>query len=231
MRRTIISIIFILISAFVCVGQGSKKYTPIKEVLQSDYYKDFWIKAHFAGINDSVEKSLSFFVKENDIIIPIFLDLKDSGAEERSLVENLKEGDVLEIKGAVYNIPVNGGWNKGLLGLAVSKAEEEAIPFQLVEVKPRFNGGDANVFSEWVNSHLEYPKSAKENGIQGRVMLHFTVEKDGSVSNVEVIRGIEDSLDKEAIRVISSSPKWEPGSQRGSLVRVTYTFPVVFQIR
>ena len=109
--------------------------------------------------------------------------------------------------------------------------EEEAIPFQLVEKKPKFQGGDANDFSKWVNSKLVYPEIAKENGVQGRVVLQFTVNPDGSVSNVKVLRGVDASLDKEAVRVVSSSPKWEPGRQRDRAVKVTYTFPVIFQLR
>ena len=109
--------------------------------------------------------------------------------------------------------------------------EEEAIPFQLVEEKPSFNGGDANEFSQWVNSRLVYPEIAKENGVQGRVTLQFTVNADGSVSNVKVLRGVDSSLDKEAVRVVSSSPKWKPGKQRDRAVKVTYTFPVIFQLR
>ena len=109
--------------------------------------------------------------------------------------------------------------------------EEEAIPFQLVEEKPSFNGGDANESSKWVNSRLVYPEIAKENGVQGRVTLQFTVNADGSVSNVKVLRGVDSSLDKEAVRVVSSSPKWKPGKQRDRAVKVTYTFPVIFQLR
>ena len=111
------------------------------------------------------------------------------------------------------------------------QVEEEAIPFQLVEEKPSFNGGDANEFSKWVNQHLEYPEIAKENGVQGRVTLQFTVNPDGSVSNVKVLRGVDSSLDKEAVRVVSMSPKWKPGKQRDRAVKVTYTFPVIFQLR
>ncbi len=109
--------------------------------------------------------------------------------------------------------------------------EEEAIPFQLVEEKPSFQGGDANQFSKWVNQRLVYPEIAKENGVQGRVTLQFTVEKDGTVTKVRVLRGVDPSLDKEAVRVVSSSPKWKPGKQRDRAVPVTYTFPVIFQLR
>ena len=109
--------------------------------------------------------------------------------------------------------------------------EEEAIPFAIVEDKPKFMGGDANTFSKWVNERLQYPEIAKENGIQGRVILQFVVGTDGSVSNVKVARGVDPSLDKEAVRVVQSSPKWTPGKQRDRAVKVTYTFPVIFQLR
>ena len=109
--------------------------------------------------------------------------------------------------------------------------EEEAIPFQLIEDRPKFQGGDASNFSKWVNQRLVYPEIAKENGVLGRVMLQFTIEKDGSLTKVKVLRGVDPSLDKEAVRVVSTSPKWSPGKQRDRAVPVTYTFPVVFQLR
>ena len=108
---------------------------------------------------------------------------------------------------------------------------EEEIPFMLVEQKPTFMGGDANNFSRWIGQHLVYPEVAKELGIQGRVVMQFTVMKDGTLGNLKVLRGVDASLDKEALRVVSTSPKWEPGRQRDRAVNVTYTFPVVFQLR
>jgi protein TonB len=112
----------------------------------------------------------------------------------------------------------------------VPEDDEEPIPFQLVEVKPSFMGGDANQFSKWVNQRLVYPEIARENGVQGRVVLQFTVGKDGSVYNVKVHRGVDPALDKEAVRVVSMSPKWKPGTQRDRPVPVTYTFPVIFSL-
>ncbi|MBQ6573878.1 MAG: energy transducer TonB [Bacteroidales bacterium] len=111
------------------------------------------------------------------------------------------------------------------------EVEEEEVPFAIVEQKPTFQGGDANTFTKWVFSKIVYPEIAKENGVQGRVTLQFTIETDGSVKNVKVLRGVDSSLDKEAVRVVSSSPKWKPGMQRNKPVRVKYTFPVVFQLR
>ena len=109
--------------------------------------------------------------------------------------------------------------------------EEETFDFVRVEQKPSFGGGDANTFSHWVAEHLVYPEIAKENGVQGRVILQFTILRDGSLGNVKVLRGVDSALEKEAVRVVSTSPKWEPGRQRGRAVNVTYTFPVIFQLR
>lgn len=113
----------------------------------------------------------------------------------------------------------------------VEEEIEEEVPFAIVEQKPKFQGGDQNDFTKWVFSNIVYPEIAKENGVQGRVILQFTVDKDGSVKNVKVLRGVDSSLDKEAVRVVSSSPKWEPGRQRDKPAKVTFVFPVIFQLR
>ena len=118
--------------------------------------------------------------------------------------------------------------------VTVTKADvsdEEAVPFSLLEVKPTFNGENANAFSEWVNSHLKYPEDAKAAGEQGRVTLQFTIGTDGVVSNVKILRGVSESLDAEALRVVSSSPDWGPGKVNGKPVPVTFTFPVVFKLK
>ena len=113
----------------------------------------------------------------------------------------------------------------------VEEEIEEEVPFAIVEHKPKFQGGDQNDFTKWVFNNIVYPEIAKENGVQGRVILQFTVDKDGSVKNVKVLRGVDSSLDKEAVRVVSSSPKWEPGRQRDKPAKVTFVFPVIFQLR
>ena len=116
------------------------------------------------------------------------------------------------------------------------KAQEapaaEAIPFEAVETKPGFNGGDADEFSKWVNSQLTYPEAAKEAGTQGRVMIQFTVNADGSMSDFKVVRSASPELDTEALRVLTSCTlKWTPGIQDGKPVPVTYNFPIIFQLR
>ena len=109
--------------------------------------------------------------------------------------------------------------------------EDEVIQFIHVEQKPMFQGGEANGFSKWVNAHLVYPEIAKENGVEGRVTLQFTIGKDGKVQDVKVLAAPDPSLAEEAVRVVSSSPKWEPGRQRDRTVKVSYTFPVIYPLR
>ena len=106
----------------------------------------------------------------------------------------------------------------------------EDIPFAIVEEKPKFMGGDEIEFTRWVFQHISYPDIAKENRIQGRVMVSFKVTAEGKVTDVKVLRGVDPSLDKEAVRVISMSPQWTPGRQRNKNVPVRFTFPVTFKL-
>lgn len=112
----------------------------------------------------------------------------------------------------------------------LEKNPDYAIPFATVEEKPGFDGGDANEFSKWVGSQIVYPEDAVADNVEGRVILQFTVNKEGEVKDVEVLRGVNPSIDAEAVRVVSSSPKWAPGTQAGNPVNVKYVFPVVFKI-
>jgi protein TonB len=111
------------------------------------------------------------------------------------------------------------------------EVKEAAIPVQMVEQKPLFQGESLDSFSKWVNSRLVYPKLAEENGVQGRVVLKFTIDKDGSLIDVVVIRSAHPDLDNEALRVVLQSPKWEPGKHNGRVVPVEYIIPVIFQFK
>ncbi len=106
---------------------------------------------------------------------------------------------------------------------------EEGV-FDVVEDMPQFPGGDAAMFT-YLNTNIKYPKVAEENGVQGRVICKFVVDEDGSIKNVKVVRSVDPSLDKEAVRVIKSMPKWKPGKQNGKAVRVSFTTPVTFRLQ
>ena len=110
------------------------------------------------------------------------------------------------------------------------KEEVTQKVFDVVEVMPSFPGGQAALL-QYLNSHVKYPVVAQENGIQGRVTISFVVERDGSITDVKVARSVDPSLDKEAARVVSSMPRWTPGKQNGSAVRVKFNVPVVFRLQ
>ncbi len=124
--------------------------------------------------------------------------------------------------------PVAGPVMAGPIG-PVQEASDEGEIFQVVEEMPSFPGGMDKLL-EWIYDNIKYPSIAQENQIQGRVIVEFVVNKDGSIVDPKVIRSIDKSLDNEAMRVIKAMPKWSPGKQRGKPVRVKYTLPVMFKL-
>ncbi len=110
------------------------------------------------------------------------------------------------------------------------KPEVSNKVFDVVEEMPSFPGGQGALMS-FLNSNIKYPVVAQENGVQGRVIVGFVVERDGSITDVKVMRSVDPSLDREAQRVVKAMPRWKPGKQNGSAVRVKYTVPVVFRLQ
>ncbi|MGQ9847742.1 MAG: energy transducer TonB, partial [Bacteroidales bacterium] len=106
---------------------------------------------------------------------------------------------------------------------------EEVVNFYVIEEKPEFPGGEAAMF-QWISKNIKYPEIAKENGVQGKVYIQFVIGKDGKVTDVQVIRGVDPSLDKEAVRVVQSMPAWKPGKQRGKPVKVSFQLPINFKL-
>ncbi len=115
----------------------------------------------------------------------------------------------------------------------VEEEEEEAAQqiFTVVEKMPEFPDGGMQGLLKYLASNIKYPVIAQENGIQGRVVCSFVVNRDGSIVDIQVLRGVDPSLDKEAVRVLGTMPKWKPGEQRGKPVRVKYTVPVMFRLQ
>ena len=154
--------------------------------------------------------------------------------------EEMKTQDQLnESKTAVGAFTVEGNDDEG--GTILKAVEEIAAPeppkheeenkvFDVVEQMPAFPGGQAALM-QYLSSHVKYPAVAEENGISGRVTIQFVVERDGSVTDVRTMKSVDPSLDREAERVVKSMPKWIPGKQNGSPVRVKYFVPVVFRLQ
>ena len=145
------------------------------------------------------------------------LNVVEDNVETESIEVNTEETEQEVVIAAPIEAPV--------------EEEEEEVVFVVVESMPEFPGGQQALF-KYLSENVKYPVIAQENGIQGRVICQFVVNKDGSIVDVEVVRsGGDASLDKEAIRVIKSMPKWKPGKQRGKPVRVKYTVPVNFKLQ
>ena len=147
----------------------------------------------------------------------------------------MQRGKVVRVK---YTLPVMFRLEKKE---AVTSASVSAVPvdsegevktdvvFQVVEQMPEFPGGMGECM-KWLQANMKYPKEAQDKGEQGRVIVQFIVEKDGSITEPKVARGVSPALDAEALRVVSIMPKWKPAKQRGQVVRVKYTIPVMFRL-
>ena len=113
---------------------------------------------------------------------------------------------------------------------APAPVEEKVYTIAMVEQKPEFPGGEAAMY-KWLSDHISYPAQASEEGVQGRVVVEFDVSKTGAIENVRVVRGRHPALDKEAVRLVKSMPKWQPGRNNGQPVKVTYTLPISFKLQ
>jgi len=112
---------------------------------------------------------------------------------------------------------------------STAQTKKNNMVYDVVEVMPQFPGGQIAML-KYIMENIKYPKQIMEEGIQGRVTVSFIVEKDGRVSNVRLLRSVQSALDKEAIRVVKSMPKWTPGKQNGKPVRVRFNLPVMFKL-
>lgn len=140
----------------------------------------------------------------------------DAKVEETTIQASEETGQAVEVK----YVPVE---------VEEEEPEEQQI-FQVVEEMPEFPGGMAECL-KFLGKNIKYPTISQENGVQGKVIVQFVVNKDGSIVDPVVVRSVDPYLDKEALRVIKTMPKWKPGKQRGKAVRVKYTVPVTFKLQ
>lgn len=139
-----------------------------------------------------------------------------SDVQETAIASTEETGQKVEVK----YVPVQ----------VVEEEPEEQTIFEIVENMPEFPGGMAQCL-QFLAKNIKYPTIAQENGTQGRVIIQFVVNKDGSIVDPKVVRSVDPYLDKEALRVIMTMPKWKPGMQRGKPVRVKFTVPVMFRLQ
>lgn len=243
-KRNIVSMIFVAAVAAVAY-LGLAAYNSYQEAQKAKFEAEMEASLLDAKKEAKVEKKTETpkveqvqkveKVKSSIAFTPPVIK-KDSEVKPE---EEMKTQDELkETKTAIGAFDVKGNDDAG--GTVLKAVEEIAAPeppkheeeqnkiFEVVEQQPQFPGGSVN---GWLADHIKYPVVAAENGISGRVVVQFIVERDGSVSQVRVVRGVDPSLDKEAQRVISSMPKWIPGKQNGQAVRSRFTVPVTFRLQ
>ena len=177
-------------------------------------------------INDSIPSDSipdEPFLLEGDVLAPVPDTMK---AEEKKTackidVDLVIPGDIVEVDDVTEEF----------IAPEVGEVENSDMVdvYTIVEQMPAFPGGEAELF-HYISKNIRYPQEAKEKGIQGRVFVGFVIEKDGSVSNVRNIRGVDSELDAEAMRVVESMPKWKPGMHNGEFVRVSYQIPIHFKL-
>ena len=196
-----------------------------------------WSRSYSEALRDVIDKLEGINIDENEL-----KDLRDladrydkevKGKADEETLRSISKQFMSKVGSITETLREDGPDDAGNT-VTVTKADVsdgEAVPFNQLEDKPTFQGGTANAFSEWVNTQLKYPEEAKAAGEQGRVLLQFTVGADGVVRDAKILRGISESLDAEALRVVSASPNWEPGKVNGKPVPVVYTFPVVYKLQ
>ena len=243
-KRNIVSMIFVAAVAAVAY-LGLAAYNSYQEAQKAKFEAEMEASLLDAKKEAKVEKKTETpkveqvqkveKVKSSIAFTPpvIKKDSEVKPEEEMKTQDELKETNT-----AIGAFDVKGNDDAG--GTVLKAVEEIAAPeppkheeeqnkiFEVVEQQPQFPGGSVN---GWLADHIKYPVVAAENGISGRVVVQFVVERDGSVSQVRVVRGVDPSLDKEAQRVISSMPKWIPGKQNGQAVRSRFTVPVTFRLQ
>ncbi len=204
---------FVMVLSLIYIGlEWTKSEVTVYENVNSDFL---------------VEDELDVIQTSQEVTPPPPPPPAPEVVEVLNVVENDKETESIEInteddkdKVVVISAPV----------APRVVEEEDNVVFQVVETMPSFPGGDMAMM-KYMGENIKYPVIAQENGIQGRVICQFVVNKDGSIVDVEVVRSVDPSLDKEAVRMIKSMPKWSPGKQRGKAVRVKYTLPVNFRLQ
>lgn len=246
-KRNIYSIIAIAIFAALFIGISMAK-------LAYDQYQAAHQKidavAELSALNQPKQKKAE--VKRKIEVEPQKEEVKQVKSSIKFTAPVIKEDDqvkpedmmktqdqLMETNTAIGALDVKGNSEDGeVLKVTQRVADEPTKPapevenkvFDVVEQMPSFPGG-AGALMSYLSQNIRYPVVAQENGVQGRVVVSFVVERDGSITDVHVVRSVDPSLDKEAQRVISSMPHWIPGKQNGSAVRVKYTVPVSFRLQ
>lgn len=245
-RRNVIAILAVILLAIACqIGLTIKNIadeaaakraamTQVTELSALEQKKEAKVERKQEMKKPDVEKVVEKVKSSVKFTAPVIK--KDNEVKPEDELKT--QDEIMNTKAAVGSFDVKGNDESGevlkakevIVTEPVKPKEEETKVFDVVEQMPSYPGGQGALM-QYLASHIKYPVVAEENGIQGRVICTFVVERDGSITDVKVIRSVDQSLDKEAIRVVKSMPNWIPGKQNGSAVRVKYTLPVTFRLQ
>jgi protein TonB len=207
-----IGLIFTL-SAILVAFEWSKKPSEI-----NNGYGNFLAENQLDQIERTIRKDPEI-IKEKPKMTLIINEVDD-----KNLI--IDEPDIFNPE-----IGANDSYDLWMIPVVDTETFIETIPWIDLSERPKFNGGDPMVeFRKYIAENIVYPQEAIENGIEGRITLHFVIDEKGRMTQVEVVQGVHPSLDREAARVIESSPDWTPGKQGIRAVRVSYYFPVIFRL-
>lgn len=213
----LIGYVLVLAAMFVCFEWTQRD----KKIDLSDAVMDIVVEEEVVPITQQEEK------------LPPPPPEAPSVVEEIKVVDNdteLQESTVQSTEDTQEAVEAPPVVKKEEPKVVVEEVDDEQQIFQVVEQAPEFPGGQAALM-QYLGKNIKYPTISQENGVQGRVILQFVVNKDGSIVDIVVARSVDPYLDKEAIRVVQSMPKWTPGKQRGKPVRVRFTLPVTFRLQ
>lgn len=245
-KRNVISIIAVVVLVLLCqIGLSLKKaadaearkraaMTEVVELSKLEQPKKKAEVKQQKKIQVEPEKVVERVKSSIKFTAPVIKNDKEVKPEQ----ELRTQDELMNTKTAIGAIDVKGNDDKGgeVLKLKEAVAQPEPKPevenkvFDVVEQMPSFPGGPSALM-KYLSENVRYPVVAQENGVQGRVVVSFVVEKDGHITDVKVVRSVDPSLDKEAARVVKSMPSWIPGKQNGSAVRVKYNVPVSFKLQ
>lgn len=245
-KRNVISIIAVVVLVLLCqIGLSLKKaadaearkraaMTEVVEISKLEQPKKKAEVKQQKKIQVEPEKVVERVKSSIKFTAPVIKKDNEVKPEE----ELKTQDELMNTKTAIGAIDVKGNDDKGgeVLKLKEAVAQPEPKPevenkvFDVVEQMPSFPGGPSALM-KYLSENVRYPVVAQENGVQGRVVVSFVVEKDGHITDVKVVRSVDPSLDKEAARVVKSMPSWIPGKQNGSAVRVKYNVPVSFKLQ
>ncbi|HEY3369886.1 MAG TPA: TonB family protein [Prolixibacteraceae bacterium] len=187
-------------------------------------------------IEQKVEKPKDIIIEKP--VVPLKSSIKftppvikpDEEVQEEEEIKTQEELTKTDVTISTANIEGTDDANAidiGDLNNQIVAEDSTAAPYTVVEQMPEYPGGEA-ALRKYLSNNVHYPQIATENGVQGKVYVNFVVDRDGGISNVKVVRGVDSALDKEAVRVVKAMPKWIPGKQNGETVRVSYTVPINF---